>query len=111
LSSCTVRDQHCENAAESMSLDDGRTQKTRRTHEQGTQSRNDAIRRPKVGCARFRPRFRIRTWCRSKTDSATTERSPPCRASRMMMTMACRKRVKRSRMLRFVSDSRSFRIQ
>src|SRR5947199_10754016 len=30
---------------------------------------------------RFRPRFRIRTWCRIKTDSATTERSPPGRPS------------------------------
>src|SRR5262249_40995592 len=33
--------------------------------------------------ARFRPRFRIKIWCRIKTDSATTERSPPGRRSRM----------------------------
>src|SRR5262245_18264136 len=60
--------------------------------------------------ARFRPRFRIRTWCRIKMDSATTERSPPGRPSRIMMTMACRKRVKMSRMLRIVSNGKSSRI-
>src|SRR5215471_3497807 len=60
--------------------------------------------------ARFRPRFRIRTCCRIKTDSATTERRPPGRASRMMMTMACRNRLKMSRILRMVSKERNLRI-
>src|SRR5215831_9271707 len=48
--------------------------------------------------ARFRPRFRIRSCCRIKTDSATTQRRPPGLPSRMMVTIAYRKRVKMSRM-------------
>src|SRR5215831_903560 len=48
--------------------------------------------------ARFRPRFRIRSCCRIKTDSATTQRRPPGVPSRMMVTIAYRKRVKMSRM-------------
>ena len=43
------------------------------------------------------------TWCRNKR-IGTTERSPPGRPSRMMTTMACRKKVKTSRMPRMVSD-------
>src|SRR5262245_50862655 len=57
--------------------------------------------------ARFRPRFKMRTWCRIKTDSATTERRPPGRQSWIMTTMACRKRVKMSRILRMVSDAKA----
>jgi hypothetical protein len=41
----------------------------------------------------------------------TTERNPPGRASRMMITMACRKRVKMSRILRMVPNGRTSRIQ
>src|SRR5262249_37196441 len=48
--------------------------------------------------ARFRPRFRIRSCCRIKTDSVTTQRRPPGLPSRMMVTIACRKRVTMSRM-------------
>src|SRR5215471_10017335 len=54
--------------------------------------------------ARFRPRFKMRTWCRIKTDSATTDRSPPCRASRIMMTIRCRKRMRMWRMPGMVSN-------
>src|SRR5215471_20955791 len=57
--------------------------------------------------ARLRPRFRMRAWCRIKTDSATTARTPPGCALRMMVTIACRKRVKMSRMVGMVSNSRS----
>src|SRR5262245_38307553 len=46
-----------------------------------------------------------------KTDSATTERSPPGRESRMMMTMACSRRVKMSRIVRMVSNRKRSRIQ
>ena len=42
--------------------------------------------------ARFRPRFRIRTWCRINTDSATTERIPPGRASRITVTINMKKK-------------------
>src|SRR5262249_30210473 len=47
--------------------------------------------------ARFRPRFRIRTWCRIKTDSATTARSPPGWASRIIVTITCKTSAKMSR--------------
>ena len=61
--------------------------------------------------ARFRPRFRISTWCRNNTDSTITERSPAGRPSRTMITMACSKRMKMSRMLKMVSDRRSSRFR
>jgi hypothetical protein len=61
--------------------------------------------------ARFRLRFRIRSWCRIKTDSATMERSPPGRPSRVIMTMACRKSVRMSRILMIVSNCRNASIQ
>ena len=60
--------------------------------------------------ARFQSRLRIRTWCRIKTDSATTERSPPGRASRKRMTITYRKRANMSRMSRIVSELKTSRI-
>ena len=66
----------CENAAESRSfgtIADRRTRAGRinRVHKPAMMRSEDR----RLG-ARFRPRFRIRTWCRIKTDSATTDRSP-----------------------------------
>src|SRR5262245_29572398 len=46
---------------------------------------------------RFRDRFRIRSWCLTSTDSATTERAPPGPASRETVATRCRKRTARSR--------------
>src|SRR3954465_2385537 len=46
---------------------------------------------------RFRDRLRIRSWCLTSTDSATTERAPPGPASRATVASRCNNRTARSR--------------
>jgi hypothetical protein len=46
---------------------------------------------------RFRERLRIRSWCLTSTDSATTERAPPGPANRATVARRCRNRTARSR--------------
>lgn len=52
-------------------------------------------------------RFRIRSWCRISTDSATTQRIPPGVASRMMMpTMDKHIMWKKKQLAQFLTISR-----
>src|SRR5882762_7885856 len=48
----------------------------------------------------FRDRFRISSWCLTRTDSATTARTPPGPASRATVVRRWRDRTARSRMPR-----------
>jgi hypothetical protein len=49
---------------------------------------------------RFRDRLRISSWCLTSTDSATTDRAPPGRASRATVASRCRTRTARARTAR-----------
>jgi hypothetical protein len=51
--------------------------------------------------ARFRERFRIRSCCLTRIDSATTDRIPPGLQSRESVTMTWMKRMTRSRISAF----------
>ena len=75
----------------------GRTHKTPRLYEQRAEASNLPIPNPKIG-ARWRVRFRIRSWCFIRTDSAMTERTPPGRAIRNSGTVTWTSSTMRSRM-------------
>src|SRR5262249_53205553 len=53
---------------------------------------------PRFGARRC-DQFNISSWCFNSTDSAMTDRTPPGRRTRQMVTTACRKTTMRSRML------------
>ena len=54
--------------------------------------------------ARFRERLRISNCCLRRMDSAITERAPPGRKSRQMVTMIWTKRILRSRIPAFYQE-------